>query len=74
MARREDIEAGMARAMGNAFESCAYCRHKHLYKSKCKAFPDGIPNDLLTGQATHHEARKGDHGIRFEPRSTRGVH
>lgn len=33
----------------------------------CDAFPDGIPEDILCG-SPHDRPRKGDHGIRFEPK------
>lgn len=44
---------------------CRACVHYHLGTSSCDAFPSGIPSDILTG-ADHHQARHGDHGIRFE--------
>ena len=34
----------------------------------CKAFPDGIPNEIAYGDNPHLEPYPGDHGIRFEPR------
>ena len=34
---------------------------------KCKAFPDGIPEKILTGEHDHTKPFKGDNGIRFEP-------
>jgi hypothetical protein len=33
---------------------------------KCKAFPDGIPEDILTGVLDHTKEYPGDHGIQFE--------
>lgn len=32
----------------------------------CDAFPNGIPQDLLTAGGDHHEPRPGDHGLQFE--------
>lgn len=33
---------------------------------KCKAFPDGIPEEILLDGNQHQEAVPGDHGFRFE--------
>ena len=45
---------------------CAFCIH--LKKGlKCKAFPKGIPEKIITGEHDHTKPFKGDNGIRFEP-------
>mgnify|MGYP003114413880 FL=1 len=56
------------------FDSCLNC--VHLFKKevngmkipadKCKAFPDGIPVDILTGGIDHHSPIEGDNGIQYE--------
>ena len=33
---------------------------------KCKAFPDGIPKDILLGNHDHTKPFAGDNGVRFE--------
>ena len=33
----------------------------------CRAFPDGIPDEIFEGGFNHRKPFKGDHGIRFEP-------
>jgi hypothetical protein len=45
---------------------CATCRH-YRKVGRCKAYPDGIPEELLTGAVQHDKPYKGDNGIRFEP-------
>ena len=34
----------------------------------CKAFPNGIPPDILFGTVDHHVPHKGDNGIQYEKR------
>ena len=45
---------------------CTFCIH-YLGDEKCKAFPDGIPNDVFCGYIQHTEPVEGDNGIIFEP-------
>lgn len=35
----------------------------------CRAFPDGIPSDILLNEVDHRKPVKGDKGIRFTPMS-----
>ena len=35
-------------------------------KYTCKAFPDGIPDDVFWGKIDHTENIDGDNGIKFE--------
>lgn len=35
---------------------------------KCRAFPKGIPESVMTGQADHRTPINGDHGIQYTPR------
>tara|TARA_Y100001963_G_C6506880_1_gene320355 strand:+ start:358 stop:528 length:171 start_codon:yes stop_codon:yes gene_type:complete len=44
---------------------CGLCKN-YLKDLKCKAFPKGIPQEILEGQ-DHTEPFKGDNGIQFEP-------
>jgi hypothetical protein len=45
---------------------CWKCKHFHK-NAACKAFPKGIPADILCSKTDHHQPYPGDHGIRFEP-------
>ena len=49
---------------------CIICKNysKNTFKPICKAFPDGIPEDILTGKFNHtkkHPEQKNN--ILFEP-------
>lgn len=49
------------------FADCITCKHKLSYGSFCLAFPDGIPDTILSGEIDHKKPYKGDHGIQYEP-------
>jgi len=34
---------------------------------ECRAFPEGIPSDILNGSFVHDKPHEGDNGIQFEP-------
>jgi len=44
---------------------CLSCKHYNFDKT-CRAFPEGIPTDILLGKATHDTPRAGDGGKQFE--------
>ena len=57
---------------------CMNCTHNLLFKSgllklHCKAFPDGIPDEILFGKNDHIEPVIGDNGIQFDLISDVGV-
>lgn len=45
---------------------CLLCVH-YRGEIQCDAFPDRIPEEVMTGEHDHREPYPGDHGIRFEP-------
>lgn len=45
---------------------CILCKHyKGLFT--CDAYPDRIPEEILTGEVDHDEPYEGDHGITRDP-------
>ena len=47
-------------------EQCVMCRHFRA-GLVCDAVPEGIPEEIITGEHDHREPYPGDHGVRFEP-------
>ena len=45
---------------------CNKCKH-YKKDGTCKAFPKGIPEEILRGDFIHTKPFTGDHGIVFEP-------
>lgn len=39
----------------------------------CLAYPDGIPEEILTGEVDHSQPYRGDHGIQYEPKEQQDV-
>ena len=44
---------------------CILCRH-YLGEGTCRAFLDGIPDEILSGEFDHTQPHEGDKGIQFE--------
>ena len=45
---------------------CHFCRHLNQGEFGCSAFPDGIPDEILSGEVDHETPYPGDGGIQFE--------
>lgn len=54
-----DFRDGMA-------TQCFFCKHIRPKKT-CKAFPEGIPEEIYNNLFIHKIHYDGDHGILFEP-------
>jgi len=59
---------------------CRWCRHRYgdappedWREARCTAFPDGIPEEIVTWRHYHRHPFEGDGGIRFEPRDESGA-
>lgn len=49
---------------------CPSCKHVFMDGAPptCAAFPDGIPDEILSEQVIHRTPYPGDSGIRYEER------
>lgn len=48
---------------------CAMCKHFHdedTSGNNCDAYPDGIPEAIITNEHNHRQPYRGDGGIQFE--------
>ncbi len=46
---------------------CTFCAHRSPDGTACKAFPNGIPVELLYNEHDHRSEFAGDNGIRYQP-------
>jgi len=46
---------------------CVWCRHRSADGRRCRAFPEGIPDAIVTNRHDHRNPFDRDHGVRFEP-------
>lgn len=49
-------------------DQCVRCEHYRMEDDSCKAFPGGIPQEILLGDFDHTRAYPGDNGVRFRER------
>ncbi len=55
------------------YSNCLRCLHFSLETNRpnyhtCKAFPQGIPYEIWSGENEHKKPYTGDKGIQFEPK------
>ena len=57
--------------VGNASDhtvsQCNFCAHRSPDGSKCRAYPNGIPVEILFNEHDHFTPFQGDNGIRYAP-------
>ncbi len=46
---------------------CTFCAHRSPDGTRCKAFPTGIPVELMYNEHDHRLEFPGDNGIRYQP-------
>lgn len=46
--------------------ACNTCKHFTPFTITCKAFPEGIPEEILGGEDDHKLPVRGDRGLRYE--------
>lgn len=55
--------------VGAKLVMCSTCIHRNGIEPTCKAFPNGIPRNLII-RGEHDTPYPGDNGIRYEPRKS----
>jgi len=52
--------------MPTKFQQCFFCEY-YEEDDTCDAFPEGIPEEILSGDVQHDVEIEGDNGIQFKP-------
>ncbi|ADL53222.1 hypothetical protein [Clostridium cellulovorans] len=53
----------------NTVKLCNNCLHRIKFTANCKAYPNGIPKEILEGKVDHNIPYENDNGITFEKNS-----
>jgi hypothetical protein len=61
---QEDYEEFADHLLGEPL--CLSCAHTNN-DGTCKAFPEGIPLEIVSGEVNHMQPYEGDNGIQYEP-------
>ncbi len=66
-----DPEGSLFDSLGRIFSnnkvsSCFRCKYLNDNEVSCKAFPNFIPKEILSGEVAHDKPYKGDNGFQFE--------
>lgn len=50
------------------FPMCSWCNRFNGYEPimTCRAYPEGIPQEIINNLVDHRKPYKGDHGIQYE--------
>lgn len=50
---------------------CSFCTHLIAWpggqRPTCAAYPQGIPDSILTNRVDHRQPQPGDHGLQYVP-------
>jgi len=46
---------------------CTFCAHRSPDATNCRAFPEGIPVEIITNEHDHTVKFHGDNGILYKP-------
>jgi hypothetical protein len=47
---------------------CVGCKRYDPQSDGCEAYPDGIPEEILTNEWDHRVPKPGDNGLQFVPK------
>lgn len=66
-APKEEVDRFTSDNMEALSTQCEGCKHMLVRNTTCTAYPEGIPNSIISGAVDHSTPYMGDNGIVFEP-------